>query len=244
MKALLKRVLQKTPYRIVRATARNRFSAQQETLLTLAGRGYRPRRIVDGGANVGDFARLARSVFPAAQIDLIEPQPACQTQLTALVRAVPGHALHAVAIGREAGMLNMALDPNEPSTGAHIFDRPDAMPGTVHAVPVQTLDTILAGITRDDRVFLKLDLQGWELEALHGALTVLPEIEAILVEASFFAQAYEPPIATLIGFLAEQGFVLDDVAALMGRQRDNRAHQADLVFIRADSELNADRGWA
>ena len=244
MKALLKRILQATPYRIVRATARNRFSAQQETLRTLAGRGYQPRRIVDGGANVGDFARLARSVFPAAQIDLIEPQPACQTQLTALARAVPGHILHAVAIGREAGMLNMALDPDEPSTGAHIVDHPDAMPGTVHAVPVETLDTILASVTRDDRAFLKLDLQGWELEALHGALAVLPKIEVILIEASFFAQAYEPPIATLIGFLADQGFVLDDIAALVGRQRDNRAHQADFVFVRADSKLTADRAWA
>ena len=29
MKALLKRIMQATPYRIVRATARNRFSAHQ-----------------------------------------------------------------------------------------------------------------------------------------------------------------------------------------------------------------------
>ena len=243
MKALLKRLLLATPYRIVRAAARNRFSAQQEALQMLASRGYRPRRIVDGGANVGDFAKLAKAVFAPARIDLIEPQPACQPLLAALVRANPECVLHAVAIGCEQGSLAMALDLNKPSTGAHITDAQGANAGTVQTVPVATLDAILAGITLDDRVLLKLDLQGWELEALLGAQTVLPAIEVILIEASFFAQAYEPPIANLVGFLAEKGFVLHDIAALIGRQRDNRAHQADFIFVRADCALNADNAW-
>ena len=244
MKSLLKRLLDRTPYRVVRATDRNRFSAQQEALASLAHRGYRPRRIVDGGANVGDFARLARSIFPEAQIDLIEPQPACRAPLEALVRAAPDHVLHAAAIGREKGSLPMALDPNSPSTGAHIANAVDGQADAGHLVPVETLDAILAGITREDRVFLKLDLQGWELEALQGALDVLPAIEVILTEVSFYAQAYEPSISTLVAFFAEQGFVLHDLAALVPRQRDNRAHQADFVFVRADSELNADRAWS
>lgn len=244
MKTLLKRLLQITPYRIVRATARNRFSAQQETLLSLARRGYRPRRIVDGGANVGDFARMAKAVFAPLRIDLIEPQPACQQPLMALVDQAPECVLHAAAIGCAAGTLQMALDPEEPSTGAHISNDPGAPAGRLHPVPVDTLDAILAGITPADRTFLKLDLQGWELEALQGASAVLPAIEVILIEVSFFAQAYEPPVATLIGFLADRGFVMHDIAALVGRQRDNRAHQADFVFIRSDSELNADNAWA
>ena len=244
MKTLLKRLLQITPYRIVRATARNRFSAQQETLLSLARRGYRPRRIVDGGANVGDFARMAKAAFAPLRIDLIEPQPACQKPLMALVDLAPECVLHAAAIGRAVGTLQMALDPEEPSTGAHISNDPGVPVGTVHPVPVDTLDAILAGITPDDRTFLKLDLQGWELEALQGAQAVLPAIEVILIEVSFFAQAYEPPVATLIGFLADRGFVMHDIAALVGRQRDNRAHQADFVFIRLDSELNSDNAWA
>ena len=82
------------------------------------------------------------------------------------------------------------------------------------------------------------------MEALRGALTVLPSIEVILIEVSFFTQTYEPPIATLVSFLSKQGFLLYDIAGLIARRRDNRAHQADFVFIRSDSELNADCAWA
>lgn len=243
MKTLLKRLLNRTPYRVVRASARNRFLAQQETLLTLSQRGYRPQRIVDGGANVGEFARMARSVFPDARIDLIEPQPSCQAALTAFARASDGVMLHAVAVGREEGTLAMAFDPSVPSTGAHIVIADESGSEAVQSVPVQTLNSILTGIARQDRTFLKLDLQGWELEALHGALAVLPAIEVILTEVSFYAQAYEPPIAKLISFLAENDFILYDIASLAARRRDNRAHQADFVFVRNDCALAADKAW-
>ena len=245
MKAMLKRLIERSPFRIIRAADRNRFSAQQETLLTLKRRGYRPLKVLDGGANVGDFARLVGSVFPQARIYLVEPQPACQTPLQNLVRKDSRHTLHAVAIGREKGYLQMALNPESPSTGAHIVEYKDLSDHTeTRKIPVDTLDTILSGLTVDDRTFLKLDLQGWELEALRGATQVLPHIEVVLAEASFFAQAYEPPIASLIEFMAAHGFILDDIASLSGRRRDNRAHQADLVFLNEKSPLNADSAWA
>ena len=244
MKALLKRLVEKSPYRIIRARVRNRFFAQQEVLTALARRGYRPQRIVDGGAHVGDFARMARSVFADAVIDLIEPQAACQAALRDLAGSMPDCVLHQVAIGRAPGTLMMACDPAAPSTGAHIQPDTDGPSGTVQTVTVATLDSILSGIGHDDRVFLKLDLQGWELEALQGAAAALIAIEVILIEVSFYAQAYEPPVATLIAFLSDHGFVLHNIASLMGRERDDRAHQADFLFVRAGSPLDADRSWA
>lgn len=242
MKALLKRWIEKSPYRIIRARVRNRFFAQQETLALLARRGYRPRRIVDGGAHVGDFARMARSVFADAAIDLIEPQLACQAALRDLAARMPGCAVHPVAIGSAPGNLSLACDPAAASTGAHMLVSAD-QGGPAQWVTVTTLDAILAGISRDDRVLLKLDLQGWELEALQGATAVLPAIEVILIEVSFYAQAYEPPVARLIAFLSDHGFVLHDIASLVGRERDDRAHQADFLFVRSGSPLDADRSW-
>ena len=77
MKQIIKNLLRRTPYRIVRASAKNRFVAIDETLAGLKGRGYSPGMVVDGGANVGEFALLSRSLFPAATVHMIEPQPAC-----------------------------------------------------------------------------------------------------------------------------------------------------------------------
>ena len=98
-------------------------------------------------------------------------------------------------------------------------------------------------MVKEDRCLLKLDLQGWELEALKGTKGILDRIEVILTEVSFFVQAYEPSIEELVYFLNEQGFALYDIAALGARPRDNRAHQGDFVFVRRDSPLMADTAW-
>ena len=244
LKRTLKSLIRYTPYRVIRARDANRFQAIEECLVSLAKRGFRPRRIVDGGANVGEFAKLAASIFPAATVHLVEPQPACREALAKLARN-NRFRLHAVALGAEDASIDLAIDPAGVTTGAHVL--PDAkLPiGVGHVrVPVARLDTLLAAeIVTEDRCLLKLDLQGWELEALKGAERILDKIEVILTEVSFFAQAYEPSIEALVHFLDEHGFALYDIASLAARQRDNRAHQGDFVFVRRDSPLMADTAW-
>jgi FkbM family methyltransferase len=212
--------------------------------MSLAKCGFSPRRIVDGGANVGDFAKLATSLFPAATVHLVEPQPACCDALAQLALD-NRYRLHIVALGAEGGCIDLAIDPARVTTGAHILPNAKlADDGGSARVPIVRLDTLLAQeIATDDRCLLKLDLQGWELEALKGADRILNHIEVILTEVSFFAQAYEPSIESLLHFLDERGFALYDIASLAARRRDNRAHQGDFVFVRRDSPLMADTAW-
>lgn len=248
IKRFAKAILQRTPYRIQRARDLNRFSAIEESLASLKARGYAPRLIVDGGANVGDFTRAASAIFPAARIAMIEPQPACQPALGALA-ADPRYTLHPVALGRTAGRLKLAIDPAAVSTGAHIAPEYEGQsPDNLVTIPVETLDAILGamrggGLSPADRTLLKLDLQGWEMEAFLGAEASLPAIEVILTEVSFYKQAYEPDIEDLIAHLYARGFALHDVAAITCRPRDNRAKQGDFLFVRRDSALMADTAW-
>ena len=86
MKEILKSLLRSTKYRVSGSGALNRFDAIEESLDALAARGFRPTRIVDGGANVGTFALKARRIFPEAPIHLIEPQPGCQPALENIAR--------------------------------------------------------------------------------------------------------------------------------------------------------------
>lgn len=73
---------------------------------------------------------------------------------------------------------------------------------------------------------------------------MLTKIDAVLAEVSFYAQAYEPPIESLVSFFDQHGFVLHDIAALTGRRRDNRAHQADFLFVKQDSLIASDTAWS
>lgn len=243
MKALLKSLLRRTPYRIVRMNDLNRFDAIDETLIGLRRRGFCPTRIVDGGANVGDFSRRANATFPEAGIEMIEPQPACRDALIRLAdaRNFMFHPVALVSPSESGKSIALNVAPGEVTTGAHISMQPAE---TSVDVAAATLDEVLESrIGADDRVFIKLDLQGYELAALAGGDRTLERTEAILTEVSFFAQAYEPPIATLIAFLEQRDFVLYDVAALNARSRDGRARQGDFLFVRRTSQLLADTRW-
>jgi FkbM family methyltransferase len=245
VKGWLKSLLRHTPYRIIRARDPNRFQAIEETLTSLRSRGFSPNIVLDGGANVGDFARLVRRIFgQTAEVHLIEPQPACLPFLESLAKEA-GYILHSVALGAQDGqMLELAIDPVAVTTGAHIAIA-GADNGKTVTVPTATLDSLFAQrLQAEDCVLLKLDLQGWEQQALEGASTItLPLIEAVLIEVSFFPQAYEPPIASLMRFFDQSGFDIHDVASLSARCRDNRARQADFVFVNRRSSLAADTAW-
>ncbi len=244
MKSLVKRIMRWTSYRIIRTNALNRFDAIEELLAVLYNRGFRPTRIIDGGANIGAFACAAKEIFADAEVDLIEPQPACLEHLARLKSSL-GFALHPVALvgpAHSGETIGLAIKPGEVTTGAHVSA---SVIGDVVQVPVSTLDGLLADrVGGRERIFLKLDLQGYELEALTGAEKTLMQTEAILTEVSFFAQAYEPSIAKLIAFLHTGGFDLYDVAALSARARDGRARQGDFLFVRRDSALMADTRWS
>ena len=240
LKGLAKAILKQTPYRVVRDYGVNRFQGIDVCLVNLRNRGFTPDLIIDGGAHLGDFSRLAAKVFSNARCELVEPQEACLPHLRKLARA-RGWGLHAVAFGADEGQTVNFSRTDAPNTGVHVVQA--AGPDTIQAA-VATLDGLFFSPERTlGRVLLKMDLQGYELEALRGGQKLLPDIEVILTEVSFFAQDREPSIFELMSFLNERGFDLYDIAALWGRWRDNRACQGDFIFVRRGTELLADTSW-
>lgn len=244
MKQLIKSVLAHTPYRIVKREKLNRFQAIEESLVSLAARGFRPGVVIDGGANTGAFARAALAIFPDAIVHAIEPQPGCEPALRALADEFPEHVVvHMLALCApedDSQVLRMAAEAGTTSTGAHIAADDGGL-----SVPSRTLDSVLARHAATTRgALLKLDLQGYELHALKGAAQTLKQTDVVLTEVSFYAQAYEPPISQLVSFLAGHGFELYDVASIYARPRDDRPRQGDFIFVRSRSVLAQDRAWS
>jgi len=251
----LRRVLALLGYAVHRWPA-NRFDAMGDALALLAASGYRPRVIVDAGAHLGRWARLAHSTFPEALLHLIEPQPRCHSALGALAREIGRVTIHRVAV-TEPGIASVWMIGGDAAdgTGGRItrIDAADhERAATAAAVaagvecPAATLDALLAdSVSREDRALLKLDLEGHEMPALGGARRLLDAVEVVVAEVPLFEidGVARPVLADVQGFLRERGFDLYDVAALSGRPRDRRLRLADLVFARRDSALCADRSW-
>lgn len=236
-----------TPFWPVRRDMLNRFQATELAIRHAAQRGYRPDVVVDAGANVGQFAAFALDLFPNADVHSVEPQPGCRAKLEALSARYSGRMkVHGVAVAapQHAGsMLNLAATADSTSTGAHVVPFTHSPNGL--QVPCVTLDSLIEDCLEGGlEVMLKLDLQGYEMEALRGAKRLLQNTGLVLCEASLFAQAYEPSVAVLFEFFDQEGFELYDIASLSARRRDNRAKQADLVFARRGSALVADTSWS
>ncbi|GEP56556.1 FkbM family methyltransferase [Reyranella soli] len=226
--------------RLTRAVE-NRFDAMNRCLGHLKALGYEPKVIVDGGAHKGSFARSAHKIFPASVIHMVEPQASC---LPLLKELCSDHhfAVHPYALSNRPGMLPMISEPT-PDSGAHI-PAADRVFETTMQVEATTLDQLFASDCREsDRTLLKVDLQGHELPALEGALTLLPRVEMIITEVTFLSWEGLPTRADLERFLDARGFDLFEVASLSGRGSDGRLRQGDFVYVRRGTPLHNRNGW-
>lgn len=169
--------------------------------------------VVDGGANIGEFAHLVRLALPKADLVCVEP-------LAAPARALrgAGFRVEEAALWDEEGTLSLSV-PGPSSTSATVMDPSQGVP--VRAVRLDGL--AVAG----RRLLIKLDLQGAELHALRGIGDLLPRTAGFLLEVSFGPGG---TYASLAALMAGWGF--HEYATLNECEDDDRVVEADKVFLR------------
>jgi FkbM family methyltransferase len=205
--------------------------------------GFRPATIVDVGAHIGEWSRLANTIFPEASILMIEAQENKAPALDEIGRAHPGRIQHRIALlGPESREDVPFNECDTAPTGSSVLAFASREPLTFHVVRrhMETLDNVLAnaGIARPD--FLKLDVQGFELEVLMGAPKALAAAEAVLLEVSTMAQ-YEgaPLFHEVVAFMHSHGYHVYDICTLMRQRTENTLVQVDVIFVKAGSPLIA-----
>lgn len=227
----LNNLLRRFGYVVSRVPA-NRFEATADALYLLRSFGFAPRVIVDAGANMGEWTRMAYPMFPAATFHLVEPQPGCHAGLRSLVREIGGQ-LHPVAVTEPGVAAVHIAGDGLGNTGAGVCS-PTERSDTIR-VPAKTLDDLVT-VTASDRALVKLDLETHELVAMRGAGNLLRTAEVVLAEVSFYHPS-APLFLDISVFLRAHGFELYDFAALSAPISHRRLRSGDAVFVKASSPL-------
>lgn len=199
--------------------------------------------VIDCGANEGQFARDISRAFPAASLYCFEPLTQPFGALSRWAETQRGRVrCFRVALGEQTGeaLMHFHTQHSQSSSLLATTEHKETLfPQTrdQSEVPVQvtTLDVVLADALADMQpaILLKLDVQGYEERVLRGATSVLPRVQACVLEIGidplYVEQAAFKDVVT---FLDRFGFAYaGNIDQSLGT--DGRVMWLDALFVRA-----------
>ncbi len=250
MSGLLRKVLARLGYQPIPAaaaagSAERPIGSISSFLADIRGRGFQPRGILDVGANEGYWIRMALRIFPDTPCILIEPQDEMVPLLTKVTRDFAGVELFKAGAAAEAGRLVLTIW--EDLAGSSYLPRVDdrkLQDGTQRWTDMVTLDDLLHERQTFHPDLVKLDIQGYELEALKGGESLFGRTQVFIAETSLFSSSpQEPTTREVVDFMADRGYELYDVTEYLRRPADGALGQIDLAFAKADGLLRKHKSW-
>lgn len=212
-------------------------------LARLRAHGFAPECVFDVGAYQGDFARECLKVWPGTTVVCFEPQPQMQEALRRVQTKQTDVRLHQVILGATV----------QPDVALYCSDTASSVLKEHHTrhpeirCPQTTIDAVVDEFYRHGPHpdFLKIDVQGYELEVLKGAQHSLENVSVILMEMNLLDLHQEVPLlAEVIAWLDEREFAAFDICGLIRRPLDNALWQADMIFVRKNSRFRSDKRWS
>ena len=211
----------------------------EEGILRLLLTRLQPSVVLDVGANVGQYVRQVRAAGYRGSIISFEALAAAHAALVQAARTDPSWTVAPrAAIGSHEGTVEINVTANTagssllPSTALLTQAAPQAEYVGRESCRCMRLDAY-DGIPARGTVFLKIDVQGFEIEVLQGATTLLPRLCAIQLELSLVPLYQGAPVMTeVIRYLDERGFELFQLQPGFRDERDGRLLQADGYFVR------------
>ena len=196
--------------------------------------------VLDVGAKTRPFAQALRSSGYAGRIVSFEPQSAAYAVLEAACGADParevGGSPWAPSRARPTCTSQETRRARHSSTWpASMSPRPRvAVHG--HGARARAHPRLAPAELRppNDRVYLKLDVQGFELDALRGAEETLSQTSVVESELSL-APLYHgaPDLMEIVNHLADRGFNLLTLEPVFVDPHDGRLLQVDGLFARS-----------
>jgi len=191
------------------------------------------RTVFDIGANIGKKARQYRRLFPDARIYCFEPVPATHQRLERWARKQHGAVTtFGMALGAEPG--GTVIHWNQRHSGGSTLLRPAAAtdaPYVATPVRVETLDRVARQLDIRDQIFVKIDVEGFDMEVIKGGSELLSRAAAVMIEIALpHAPSDLPTFPQFMQVMTNLGYLYR--GNLTHGYVEGTAQLVDAVFIR------------
>ncbi len=185
---------------------------------------------------------MAKKIYPEANFVLIEPQIEMKDDLERFCEEFKGSVYFLAGAGAKKGTLTLTIwDDLAGSTFALKPDENLKKTGKQREIEIITIDDLIDSGKIDNPELIKLDIQGFELEALKGAQKTFGYTEVYILEVSLF-QFWSPdtPIfSDVVNFMLERDYVVYDFAGFWRRPLDGALGQCDVCFVKRNGFLRS-----
>lgn len=254
VQAVLRRILPVRVRRALRELVPARPAGPQAPPFTARYEGpdwpYRRRRVLerlevdlvlDVGANQGQYATDVRAAEYTGRIASVEPSSQQFARLAARAAADPAWEAHQLALGAQPGEATLNIAANDGKSSSLLAARGLEFGTTAQmryvgseVVQVQTLADAGPRIAGDaQRILLKVDVQGLELDVIRGAGDFLSRVVAVELELSLLPLYQDQPDwRALVDALQELGFTLFALDPGYSDFDSGRLVEMDGLFVR------------
>lgn len=172
---------------------------------------YGTARVLDVGANEGQYARRLRADGYLGELISFEPSAAAYARLERIASSDPAWHTVRAALADRVGSAKLNVSANSYSSSllaisaGHTAAAPDAAYRGTETVEMTTLDTLALSPVP---TYLKIDVQGYEPQVLRGAAALLDHVIAVELEMSLVPLYEGQDLAgDLCAMLRDRGFV-------------------------------------
>jgi FkbM family methyltransferase len=199
--------------------------------------------VLDVGANAGQYGVEIRRGGYAGRIVSFEPASETFARLREATQSDPLWTARQLALGSAPGTATLNVAGNEGKSSSFLEQR-DLSFGTTatmryvgtETVEVSTLEAVGPDVASEhDRIVLKVDVQGLELEVLEGAGSFLDQVQAIETELSLYPMyEHQPDWRRLCDRTEELGFAFFAVDPGYSDPKSGRLIEMDGLFVREE----------
>lgn len=202
--------------------------------------GFKPKHIVDIGANHGTWTREVLKHFPDSFYTLLEPQHWLKDSFQDILDTNSKVQFYPVGAGeKEGSFLFTIVDRDDSCSFRYTEEEAKAAGFDQIEIPVVTLNDLLVENKLPMPDIIKIDAEGLDIEVLKGASNFFGKTEIFMVEVGVANKLFDNSFLKMINFMDENDYRLFEITDINRPFQPQVLWLAELVFIKKNGIVDS-----